>query len=208
VVIFDIDGTLLDSADGIVAGFQHALRSAGIEPPDEGVLRSDLGPPIGDLFGALGLSGERLATAVTAYRDWYLEHGIRRSAPYAGVPELLDALHGTYRLATATAKRTDAAAAILGWHRLADHFEVINGTNEQHNTKSETARHTLDLLGSPDPATAVLVGDRHSDIAAARTCGVRSIGVGWGYGSAEELTTAEPDVFVERPEDLRTLLTG
>lgn len=205
-VVFDIDGTVLDSATGIVAGFQHALRSVGFEPPDEQTLRSDLGPPVDLLFTALGLHPDLLVRAVSAYRSYYCEHGMHQAAAYPGIRDLLDALRGRVALGTATAKRTDLAEAILATHELAGYFAVLNGVGELRNNKAETLAHTLTLLGDPDPASVVMVGDRHLDITGGRACGVRTVGVTWGYGSRSELVEAAPDLLVDHPADLTALL--
>lgn len=188
VVVFDIDGTLLDSAPGIVAGFQHALRSVGFPAPDAATLRGDLGPPVGETFTALGLPRSRLGAAVEAYRVFYREHGLQQSQPYDGVVDLLTELRKSgVRLATATAKLTGVGRAIVDHHGLSSYFELVNGTDERHHTKAETLDHTLEQLGWPAREQVVMVGDRHSDIHAAYTCGVLPVAVGWGYGSRAEL---------------------
>jgi phosphoglycolate phosphatase len=172
------------------------------------VLRSDLGPPVGTLFTSLGLSDTHLDQAVTAYRSFYGEHGLQQASVYPGVQELLDGL--TERgliLATATAKLTPVARAILELHGLAGYFPVVNGTDATHHTKTETLTRTLELLGSPDPATVAMVGDRHSDIAAAQACGVVAIGVCWGYGTREELEATGADHLVDSPAKLLSLLS-
>lgn len=203
--MLDVDGTLLDSATGIVAGFVHALRSVGFEPPDEATLRGDVGPPVDQIFTRLGLPAPDLAAAVLAYRTYYLAYGLQQSRPYAGVTELLVGLRSAgVRLGTATAKRTDVARAILDHHGLTDYFEVVNGTDDHHRTKTEILRHTLELLGSPAPVTAAMVGDRASDIVAARDCGVHPVAVTWGYGSLAELRSTEA-LLVSQPADLLRL---
>ena len=208
-VIFDIDGTLLDSADGIVAGFRHALTSVGIAAPDDATLRSDLGPPIEAYFTSLGMADERLGRAVLAYRTYYLSDGIHRATAYAGVQELLDTLRTQQvPLGTATAKRTDTAEAILAAHGLNGYFAVINGTDATRTTKTETVADTLVQLGSPDPRRVAMVGDRHSDIVAARECGVFAVGVTWGYGPVEELRDAGADALVHSPTELLAALSG
>lgn len=211
VVVFDIDGTLLDSAAGIVAGFQHALRSIGIEPPSEEVLRSDLGPPVGLHLAALGVDPGSVPEAVDAYRAHYREFGLQRATAYAGVVEVLRSLDGTVLLGTATAKRTDTAEAILAVHGLAGYFQVVNGTDELRTTKPDTIAHTLERLrrqtGQPiSPVDVVMVGDRHSDISGGQACGVRTVGVTWGYGSRTELVEAAPDALIDHPGELLTLL--
>ncbi|MCW2811507.1 MAG: putative hydrolase [Friedmanniella sp.] len=207
-VVFDIDGTLLDSAAGIVAGFRHALTSVGFPAPSDSVLRADLGPPVGEMFTALGLAPDRLEEAVEAYRHWYLGHGVHRAAPYAGVPDLLATLSRRLPMTTATAKRTDVARAILTAQGLVEHFPVVTGTAPGRTTKAATIAYALSTLGDPDPRRVVMVGDRHSDIVGARACGVLSIGVTWGYGSLAELTEAGPDVLVHSPAELLQVLTA
>ena len=206
-VVFDIDGTLLDSAPGIVAGYAHALAAVGFPVPSEEVLRSDLGPPVGDLFATLGLPADRLAEGVAAYRSYYREQGMDQAAPYPGVAELLDTLAAAGpALATATAKLTSVAGPFLARHGLDRHLSVVNGTDDTHHTKTETLTRTLELLGGPDPARVLMVGDRHSDITAGRACGVRSVGVLWGYGSRAELVDAGADHLISSPAELLTLL--
>ena len=206
-VVFDVDGCLLDSADGIVAGYQHALASVDFPVPSEEVLPSDLGPPVGTLFTGLGLTGSRLETAVAAYRRFYADDGIHRSSVYPGVEELLDALAGRgLTLATATAKLTPVAYAILDLHGLAARFAVVNGTDPTHHTKTETLTRTLELLGGPPPAEVLMLGDRHSDVTAARACGVGSVGVCWGYGSTQELEAAGADHLVRSAAEVLALV--
>lgn len=207
-VVLDVDGTVLDSADGIVAGFRHAVASVGLTPPGDDALRSDVGPPLVTLLPALGVPPERLAEAVAAYRSFYLHEGLHQARPYDGVREVLGRLGGQLRLGTATAKRTDVAVAILEAHGLAGCFDVVNGLADDHPTKAATLTQTLDLLGGIDPAEAVMVGDRHSDVAAGQAIGTRTIGVLWGYGSRDELEAARPDVLLEHPDELVDLLLG
>lgn len=166
----------------------------------------DLGPPPGSVFTNLGLSEDLIEEAVTGYRTFYLAHGVDQAEAYAGVVDLLAALAPALRLGTATAKRTDVAEAIMARHGLADYFQVINGVGPARTTKAETIAQTLADLGHPDPDAVVMVGDRHSDIAGGRACGVRTVGVTWGYGSRAELAAADPDALIEHPRDLRSLV--
>lgn len=206
-VVLDIDGTLLDSAEGIVAGYAHALAAVGHPVPSEAVLRSDLGPPVGDLFTTLGLPPTLLEEAVRAYRRYYAERGMQQASIYPGVLELLDALaaRGT-ALGTATAKLTSVAGPFLARYGLDRHLGVVNGTDETHHTKTETLGRSLELLGHPDPTRVLMVGDRHSDITAGAACGVRTVGVLWGYGTEAELAAAGADHLIDQPGDLLTLL--
>lgn len=193
--------------NGIVAGYQHALAAVGFPVPSEEVLRSDVGPPVGVLFTSLGLADSEREAAVTAYRSYYAETGMHQARVYPGVVELLDALAGRgIALATATMKLTPVAEAILELHGIADRFAVVNGTDATHHTKAATIDHALERLGHPDRARVLMVGDRHSDVAAARACGVRAVGATWGYGTLEELSATGADHLVDAPLDLLALL--
>ena len=205
VVVFDIDGTLLDSATGIVAGFQHALRSVGFAPPSEAALRADLGPPVDSIFTALGLPANRLVAAVQAYRAFYLRSGLQQSTPYPGVIELLQTLAGVrVPMGVATAKRTTLARAILDHHDLLGFFVAVSGTEDDRITKTATLTHALVELGRPAPARVAMVGDRASDVAAAVSCGVLPVAVSWGYGSPAELSANNP-VLLSHPAELLDL---
>lgn len=153
------------------------------------------------------MADAHLDDAVSAYRSFYAEHGQQQASVYPGVRQLLDGLaERGLPLATATAKLTPVARSILELHGLARYFAVVNGTDATHHTKTETLSHTLEQLGRPDPARVVMVGDRHSDVAAAQACGVVAVGVRWGYGTAEELAATGADHLVDSPAELLALL--
>lgn len=192
-VVFDIDGTLLDSAAGILAGFQRALQAGGVAVPAEAELRVHLGPPLRDFLTLAGVLPGRLDGAAQAYHDFYLAEGLRQAKPYAGVEVLLTRLQAAgVTLATASAKRTTTARAILAAHGLAPFFTVIGGTDETHLTKAQTIAAVLTELAA-DPATTIMVGDRHHDIDGAHAVDVRAVGALWGYGIEGELAAAGAD---------------
>lgn len=205
-VVFDIDGTLLDSAAGILAGFQRALVAGGIAAPAEADLRIHLGPPLQDFLVTAGVAPEQLAGAAQAYHDFYLAEGIWQASPYEGVIALLDGLTAAgYQLATASAKRSTTAEAIVTAHGLAPYFAVIGGTGQTRHTKADTLGYVLTEL-SADPATTIMVGDRHHDIEGAHACGVRAVGAAWGYGADDELVHARADWLADDVAELTRLL--
>jgi phosphoglycolate phosphatase len=192
-VVFDIDGTLLDSAAGILAGFRRALQVGGVVAPAESELRVHLGPPLRDFLTLAGVTSGRLDEAAQAYHDFYLAEGLRQAEPYAGVELLLSRLtEAGLTLATASAKRTTTARAILAAHGLASFFTVVGGTDETHLTKAETLGAVLTELAA-DPATTIMVGDRSHDIDGAHAVAVGAIGALWGYGVEGELVAAGAD---------------
>lgn len=192
-VVFDIDGTLLDSAAGILAGFQHALAAGGVSVPSETELRVHLGPPLREFLVLAGVRADRLAEAAEAYHSYYLREGLRQAQAYPGVEDLLRGLvEQGATLATATAKRTTTAEAIVEAHGLNEFFTVIGGTDERRTTKAQTIAAVLAELGA-DPADTIMVGDRRHDVDGAHAQGVRAVGALWGYGVGDELRAAGAD---------------
>lgn len=207
VILFDLDGTVLDSAPGIIAAQQAALRDVGVEPPTEAVLRSDLGPPPAVLFARVGVPSDRIAEAGAAYRRHYLAEGIRNATVFPGVREMLGTLQQRFRLATATMKLISTATPFLDHHGLTEYFEVVGGAAEGGtHDKSVIIDATCAALGEPDRRKMIMVGDRHSDISGGRDHRMATIAVSWGYGSREELVASGPDLIIDRPAELESAI--
>lgn len=205
-VVFDIDGTLLDSATGILAGFQHALRAGGVPVPNETELRVHLGPPLREFLVLAGVRSDRLAVAAEAYHTYYLREGLRQAQAYPGVEDLLSGLvEQGATLATATAKRTTTAEAIVDAHGLTSFFTVVGGTDERRTTKAQTIAAVLTELGA-DAADTIMVGDRRHDIDGAHAQGVRAVGALWGYGVGDELAAAGADWLARDVADCARVL--
>lgn len=208
VVLFDLDGTISESADGIVASYRHALSSFGLRPSDIEIRRW-IGPPLIDGFAGLGVPDDRLEEAVTRYRQYFSTTGILENRLYPGVTQmLLDLASGGLRIGLATSKLTEHAETILDRLGIAAHFEVIVGSTRDGSRlhKDDILGYALGELGQPDPSAVAMVGDREHDMYAARIHQVHPIGVTWGYGSPEELQTAGAHVLIDNPRDLSTLL--
>ena len=209
VVLFDLDGTLTDPKVGITVSMQHALASVGvtIEDPDE--LTWCIGPPIIDNFARLGVTGDRALDALAAYRERYDRVGAYENVVYDGIPELLaDLTVDGRRLAVATSKAEHSARAILEHFGLAGYFEFVGGASADliRSVKADVVTYVLVNLDKPDPATAVMVGDRHHDIDGARLNGLASIAVTWGYAIDGELEAAHPDRIVSTVPELGAVL--
>lgn len=205
-VVFDIDGTLLDSAPGILDGFEVALAAGGVAVPERASLRAHLGPPLPEILTLSGVAADRAGEAARAFHDFYLRDGMRRAAPYPGIEALLRRLSAAgVTLATASAKHTETARAIVAEHRLDSYFAVIGGIDGARLTKAQTLAGVLAELAA-DPATTIMVGDRHHDIEGAHACGVRAAGALWGYGVGDELASAGADWLAADVADLGRLL--
>lgn len=207
VVLLDLDGTLVDSAPGIVRCIALTLQHYGIEAPPEAQLRRAVGPPIPETMQRLtGFGPEATADAVAHYRGVYLEQGIALSSVFPGVRGMLDTLRSEgVRVAVATSKRRSQAVAILELHGLLPAFEAVCGAHEDESgsAKSDVVRRALAAMhddgGEPRP---IMVGDRSHDVAGARAHGLPVVFAEWGYGDPSEgaeadWSAASPAVAVE-----------
>lgn len=186
LVIFDLDGTLTDSADGIVASFLHALRHVGAPVPEGDLAAQIVGPPMDDTFHALQL-GENVDDAIAAFRAEYGTRGWAMNTLFDGIAPLLADLRAAgVRLAVATSKLEPTAHRILAHFGLEEHFEVIAGASPDgsRKTKDEVLAHALDQL-QPLPERVLMVGDRNHDVDGAAAHGIDTVVVGWGYGKAD-----------------------
>lgn len=210
LVIFDLDGTLTDSAPGVVAGFRHALATVGAEVPDGDLAALAVGPPMHHSLAAMGL-GERTDEAIAAYRADYTSRGWAMNALFDGIADLLADLRAAgVRLAVATSKVEPTAKRILDHFGVSDHFEVIAGASPDgvRATKSDVLAHALAQL-QPLPDTVRMVGDRSHDVEGAAEHGIPTVVVGWGYGGGDviDYEAAEPPVaYVATVADLREVL--
>lgn len=213
-MLFDLDGTLTDAAPGIVNCIRFALDDMGIDHPDDATMRTFLGPPLADTFGThFGMDDDQIRVAIAKYRERYHDVGLYENAVYDGVPDVLGQLADAgMTLAIATSKPTYSATRILDHFGLSDRFTFIGGSDLEgrRHDKAAVIAHTLEELGarrawSPDSGT-LMVGDRRHDVEGAARHGISTIGVLWGYGSADELRAAGVELLVDSPRALATAL--
>lgn len=208
-MIFDLDGTLTDSADGVVASFRHALATIGAKVPDGDLAERVVGPPMHHTLASMGL-GERADEAISAYRADYTNRGWAMNSVYVGVPELLADLRAAQiRLAVATSKAEPVARRILDHFGLTDHFDVIAGASIDGTraSKADVVAYALSQLGTL-PERVLMVGDRAHDVEGAAAHGIATVVVGWGYGRSDfdGQLTATPAAHVATVEQLRAVL--
>lgn len=209
-IFFDLDGTLTDSAPGIIHSVQYALKKYGIEA-EENDLRSFIGPPLVHSFQErFGFDHDKALEAVTYYREYFTAGGMFENSVYPGVEEMLQKLkEDGLVLAVATSKPELFSKQILEHFALTQYFDFIGGAamDESRATKVEVLSYALQEL-QVDPAKAVMIGDRENDIEAASLLGTESIGVLYGYGSREELANAGAKVFADTPMDICRIISG
>ncbi len=211
-LLFDLDGTLTDSAPGILRCVQYALEQCGMPEPDTEKLRPFIGPPLLDSFQQFsGMPPEQAAEAVKQYRVRFSKVGMFENAVYPGIPELLQKLqaHG-YALAVATSKPEVYTRQIMEHFSLTPYFAVIAGSDihREGETKADIIRLALSRLGLPQhaPSGTVMIGDRKHDLLGAQECALPCIGVGYGYAAPGELEQYGADWIAETVADLEALL--
>lgn len=215
VVLFDMDGTLTDSAPGIIDGIMWAVDQVGYPPISEEQLSTMIGPPLIDsLTNTLHMPGDLAQATLSVYFRRYSERGWAMNEVFPGIIELLQRLRAAgARLGVATSKSEHFALKILAEFGLAEFFEAVGtaSADGSRKTKSDSIRHALAEMGVPTHSAdaggtdgVVLVGDRRHDIDGAAEWGIPTILVDWGYGTSDE--RAQAFAHVGSPDELATLL--
>lgn len=210
-VLVDLDGTITDSFPGITTSLKRALELEGIEVPPDDVLRQAIGPPFELGLPLIGVPGDRLWAVIDHYRERYEDVGLFENTLYDGVVEMLDELAGLgIELALATAKPEPTARRIIEHFGLTDRFAVLAGAtfDPGRRTKAAVIAHALGELVIDGGPHVVMVGDRDHDVHGAQVHGIATIGVLWGYGSADELTMAGAATLAEVPADVVAHVSG
>jgi phosphoglycolate phosphatase len=207
-VLFDLDGTLVDSTPGIWTSIRAAAAELGLPAPTEGQLRSMVGPPLQDGFaGAFGLTGDDVDRAVLAYRAHYARGPLLDADVYPGIPELLAGLRGDgVTLAVATSKPEEFAVRVLAHVGLLAEFASVHGATFDGTVRHKDQVVAAALAAHPDGEHPVLVGDRAHDVLGARAHGLPCIGAGWGPALPGELVAAGAAAVAATPADVPSAL--
>ncbi len=207
-VIFDLDGTLLDTRPGVLGCFAKAEQELGIPPLPPEERNWVLGPSLYDSFTIkYGLSHERATEAVACYRRHYDAGGVTDCAPFVGVRELLDELKAAgVHLRVATTKMHPFALRALRSQGLLDYFELVSAPTEKDHGSGKKELVERAAEGAEGPC--LMVGDRSFDIDGARACGLDSVYVLYGFGNKEEAALCRPSYVAEDCCQLRSLLLG
>ncbi|OJH41567.1 HAD family hydrolase [Cystobacter ferrugineus] len=199
-IVFDLDGTLVDSLPDIIASFQYALESLKLPVPSDAEVRALVGLPLEDMYAHF--APDHVPELCAIYREYYPRNFVKRSRPFPGAVELLRTLRERgYTLAIATTKRTDMARRFVEALGLTSALDHIQGTDGfPHKPAPDVIQRALAALGSEG---LWMVGDTTHDILAGRAAGLRTYAVTWGNHGPDELATAKPD---EIQADLSRLL--
>lgn len=200
IVLWDLDGTIMDSAEGIYVSFEHTFREMGLVAPDRAELRTFLGPPLLSTFGEmLGFSPVDTRRAIEIYRENYHSVGAFTAAPYDGVPELITEVRAAGMVTALATSKAQTAARLVTEHFDLDGLFDIYGCatdDDTRKTKADVLGFILDELGDRglQRDRIVLVGDRIHDVEGANEFGIDCVLVTWGYAAEDEFAAATASV--------------
>ena len=209
-ILFDLDGTITDSALGITNSVKYALKKLNAPIPPYETLCKFIGPPLLDGFRDLcGFETEKAQAAVKYYREYYETTGLFENKVYDGIPEFLKALKEDGKtVVLATSKPEKFARLILEHFGIMQYFDYAAGASldETRNKKDAVIAYALNECNITNKALAVMVGDRHHDIDGAKKNGISCVGVLYGFGNREELINAGADCIAEDIDALYKIL--
>ena len=208
-ILFDLDGTLTDSGEGIINCASLALRHFGLPVPDREAMRVFVGPPLRDMFFKFGVPADRLDEAVEVYRSRYIPIGKFENTPYPGIHDLLAQLKKEgHKLYVATSKPEQMSMDILNKFELTPYFDLLAGAtlDGSRDTKADVIAYLLKQIGPQ--AETLMIGDTVYDVVGANAHGIPTIGVSWGYGSVPEMENAGAKAIAHTMDELHDLINA
>ena len=206
-IIFDLDGTLTDPAQGITNSFIHALKYFGVEIPSYETLCTFIGPPLVDTFKTqFGFDEEKAQLGVKKYREYFADKGLFENSVYPGIENLLKELISNGKhLIVATSKPEEYSIRILEKFGLSKYFQHIFGRklDETRSKKDEVIKYALDKAGISDNSSVLMIGDRMHDIIGAHAHNIKVCAVMFGYGNLEEFKLNHADYIANNIEELK-----
>ena len=213
VVVFDVDGTLLDTSEGVLASVKYTIGKHNLPEIDEETLRTFIGPPIQDSFASVyGLSGDILQELATTFRNQYKDVDLLKAVPYEGIFDVFEALLANgIKPAIATYKRQDYATKIMQHFGFDKYTDIIYGADHENKLKKrDIIELALKDSGVSDFSKAVMIGDSDNDAIGAEGIGTEFIGVTYGFGfrSKEDVNKFKNVGIADTAKELRMLLVG
>lgn len=208
-ILFDLDGTLTDSGEGIINCAILALEHFGCPIPDREEMRTFVGPPLHESFIRHGVPADKTDEAIRVYRSRYIPIGAYENTPYPGVETLLQSLKQQgHSLYVATSKPEEMSVKILEHFGLAKYFDRICGASmdTSRSSKEDVIAYLLSLCGRDE--NILMVGDTKFDVLGAAAHGIPAIGVAWGYGKVEDMEAAGAKAIARSMEELLALLNS
>jgi phosphoglycolate phosphatase len=205
-ILFDLDGTITDSGEGITKSVQYALKSFDISVDNLEDLNKFIGPPLKDSFKKYyNFDDEKAELGLKKYREYYADKGIFENNLYDGIVELLDTLvKNNKKIILATSKPEVYAKQILKYFKIDKYFNFVAGSDfeETRVKKGDVIKYALEGAKVSELSKVIMVGDREHDIIGAKENNIKSIGVLYGYGDVVELTQARAEYIVKTPKEL------
>lgn len=206
-ILFDLDGTLTDSGEGIIKSAWYALEHFGLPLPSWDEMRVFVGPPLWDTFEKFGIPKEQTDEAVRIFRSRYIPIGKFENSPYPGIHEMLQKLCDEgIRLFVATSKPEVTAVEILEHFDLAKYFVRICGADLEKNRSSKDAVIAYLLENEQGSDGMLMVGDTKFDIIGAARHNIPAIGVSWGYGQVSAMEEAGAIAIADSTESLISII--
>lgn len=209
-ILFDLDGTITDSGEGITKSVQYALRFFGILEDNLKELNKFIGPPLKDSFKRYYKFDDKKAElGLLKYREYYADKGIYENSLYDGIIELLEILKkNNKKIVLATSKPEFYAKEILKYFKINEYFTFVAGADfeETRVNKDDVIKYAIENANISDLSKVIMVGDREYDIIGAKENNIKSIGVLYGYGDVIELTQARADYIVKNTNELLNIL--
>lgn len=193
-ILFDLDGTITDSSEGIINSILYALNKMNIEVGDKEILKKFVGPPLMDSYKKYyGFSDEEAELGLKLFREYFSVKGIFENKLFGGIDNLLkDLCHSGYELLLATSKPQHFAEQVLEYFNIKKYFSYVSACpiDESTTTKTDIIHNALKHTSTHNKSEILMIGDTTFDINGAKICGIDSLGVLYGTDSANELKDA------------------
>lgn len=209
-LLFDMDGTLADTSEGVYAGLDYAIQKLCLRQLSESEKHMFLGPPLKTTFiRVYSMTEKEAEQATAAFREYYSRDGVLQCSPYPGIRETLEQLYQSdYKLFVATSKPTPFAEAIVKKFCLNGIFAAVIGSNldNTRSKKAEIIQYILDNYCEQEKRYCLMVGDTKNDIDGANECSIDSAGVLYGFGTREELIISNATYIITTPSELLNIV--
>lgn len=205
-IFFDLDGTLSDSAEGIINCATLALEYFKLPIPKREEMQVFIGPPLRDTFVKFGVDKAQAEKAVEVYRSRYVPIGMYETKLYSGVKEMLKELKSKgYNLYVATSKPEEMSVKIMQYLGIYEYFDLVCGAtlDKSRDSKADVIAYLLEKIKVKN---AIMVGDTAFDVVGANEHGIKTVGVSWGYGNVEEMLKCGAVQIADTTEELVKIL--
>ena len=213
LAIFDVDGTLLDTTEGVLSAVAYTIKQSGLKPLSASEMMSFIGPPIQDSMQRIyGIEGEPLQALATIFRNRYKDYDLLKAAPYEGIYEVMTALKlAQVEIAVATYKRQDYAAQILSHFGFDKYSKLLYGADHENKLKKkDIIELAIAASGVQDRKRMVMIGDSAHDAIGAKIAGVDFLAVTYGFGfkSGEDMQEFCPIGIADTPREITAYIAN